>query len=350
MKQRDEAIRLSRLVRDLAEPAILLGAAAIGVGLSVEMREAGSVAGLLITPFLMVVLFTLFARVSLGQLREAARDWRYLLTAVGLNFVSTPLIAFFLGWVFLRDEPALWVGLVLALITPCTDWYLIFTDLAGGDVHRNLALLPWNLILQLVLLPVYLLIFTQTLVPVDLSTLVRAFALYVVILLVAAQLVGWRRPPVAVSGWLARLGFAALALTVIAMFTSQGEIVLKRPTLFLKMGPPMLSFYLISFSLSWLVSRWLRYPRERFVALACTTTARNSPLALPLAVVLFPAHPVVALSQLIEPVLEIPSLILFSALAKRRVQPAAAPTAVQLVDQKSYGNDCTGYVSEENQT
>jgi ACR3 family arsenite efflux pump ArsB len=300
----------------VADPIVLLGAAAVGVMLSVGLDGARNVVGQIITPLLMVVLFTLFARVSLGRLREAARDWRYLLTAVGLNFVTTPLIAFFLGWAFLRDEPALWVGLVLALITPCTDWYLIFTDLAGGDVHRNLALLPWNLILQLVLLPVYLLVFTQTLVPVELSTLLRAFALYAAIPLAGAQLMRWRHPQVAVSEGLARLGFAALALVVLAMFTSHGEIVLKRPTLFLRMAPPMLSFYLISLSLSWLVSRRLRYPREKFVALACTTTARNSPLALPLAVVLFPAHPVVALSQLIEPALEIPILIVFSALSR----------------------------------
>jgi arsenite transporter len=195
---------------------------------------------------------------------------------------------------------------------------LIFTDLAGGDLHRNLALLPWNLILQLILLPVYLLLFTQKLVPVELSTLSKAFALYVVITLSGAQLLRWCRPQVAVSERLSRLGFAALALTVAAMFTSHGDIFLEDPTLFLRMAPPMLSFYIISISLSRIVSRLLRFSRERFIALACTTTARNSPLALPLAVLLFPAHPIVALSQLIEPVFEIPSLILFSAMTRLR--------------------------------
>lgn len=330
----------SHWLRDLVEPAILLSAAAVGVGLSVGMPGAGRLAGRLMTPLLMVVLFTLFARVSLGQLKDAARDGRYLLTAVGLNFVSTPLIAFALGWVFLQDEPALWVGLVLALLTPCTDWYLIFTDLAGGDVPRNLALLPWNLILQLILLPGYLFVFTQTLVPVELSTVARTFVVYVAIPLLTAQLLRRRCLQVAVSGWLARLGLAALALTVMAMFTSHGGIVLERPTLFLRIGPPILSFYLISFALSWLSSRWLRYSREKFVALACTAMARNSPLALPLAVVLFPAHPVVALSQLIEPLLEIPTLILFSVLVKGREQPVIAPTAGPLAEQKFYGDDC----------
>src|SRR5512139_1016865 len=140
MVQLRNSMQLSRLIRDLFEPAVLLWSAAVGVGLSVWSNEAPSIAGHLITPFLMIVLFSLFARVSLTRLREAARDWQYLLTAVGLNFVSTPLIALFLGWVFLRDYPLLWVGLILALVTPCTDWYLIFTDMAGGDLHRNLAL------------------------------------------------------------------------------------------------------------------------------------------------------------------------------------------------------------------
>jgi len=164
------------------------------------------------------------------------------------------------------------------------------------------------------------LLFTQKLVPVELSTLAKAFALYVVIPLTVAQLLRWDRPQVAASERLSRLGFAGLALTVTAMFTSHGDIFLEDPTLFLRMAPPLLSFYIISISLSRIVSRLLRFSREGFIALACTTTARNSPLALPLAVVLFPDHPIVALSQLIEPVLEIPSLILFSFLVKLRAQ------------------------------
>lgn len=314
----------SRLLRDLSDPAILLCAAALGVGLSASLPGCTSVAERLIPPFLMAVLWSLFARVSLARLGEAARDGRYLLAAVALNFVSTPLVAFFLGWLFLRDCPVLWVGLVLALITPCTDWYLIFTELAGGDLHRNLILLPWNLILQLALLPVYLWLFTQTLVPQELSSLARAFTMYVALPLAAGQLLRWRLPRAAASRLLARAGFLALVLAVAAMFTAYGNVFLERPTIFLRMAPPMLIFYALAVSFAWLVSRWLRFPQEQFVALACTTTARNSPLVLPLAVVLFPAHPAVALGQLVEPVLEIPSLIFLAALTNLRFRPIAS--------------------------
>jgi len=320
MAHPNKRVKPLRLIRDMSFPAVLLLAAAVGLALSVWSHGARSVAGQLIAPFLMLVLFSFFSRISLTRLREAVRDRQYLLAAVGLNFLSTPLVAFLLGWLFLRDYPALWVGLMLALVTPCTDWYLIFTDLAGGDVHRNLALLPWNLILQLVMLPFYLMLLTQKLVPLEWSTLVKAFTLYVVIPLTGSQLLRWCLSKVAMSKEISLMGFAALALTVTAMFASHGEIALENPTLFLRMAPPMVSFYIISIFLSWVVSCLLRYPRERFISFACTTTARNSPLALPLAVILFPDHPIVALSQLIEPVLEIPSLILFSSLMRVRVQ------------------------------
>jgi ACR3 family arsenite efflux pump ArsB len=319
-------MKFPRVMEDLREPALLLGAAALGVAVSLGWPPVKQGAEFLIVPLLVLVLFSLFARVSLARLRDAARDRRYVLTALGLNFLSTPLLAFALGWLFLRDYPALWVGLVLALSTPCTDWYLIFTQLAGGDVHRNLALLPWNLMLQLVLLPLYLWGVTSTLVPVQLDVVAQTFAIYVAIPLVAGQLWRWKRPRAVASSWLSQLGFIALALTVAAMFASHGDLVVAEPMVFLRMAPPMMSFYLLSFGMAWGMARWLRFPREQFIALACTTTARNSPLALPLAVVLFPTQPVIALSQLIEPVLEIPSLIIFAALLKRRARAVEAPT------------------------
>lgn len=309
---------------DLREPALLLGAATLGVTVLVAWPSVKPTAEWMIGPLLVLVLFPLFARVSLGRLGHAVRDWRYLLTALGLNFISTPLLAFGLGWVFLRDYPALWVGLVLALTTPCTDWYLIFTQLAGGDVHRNVALLPWNLVLQLALLPLYLWVLTSNLVPILLDSFAYALLIYIVIPLAAGQLVRWRAPAMTTSPWFGHFGFIALALTVVAMFASHGDLVVAQPTVFLRMAPPMLTFYALSIAIAWGVARWLRFGRDKFVALACTTTARNSPLAVPLAVLLFPDQPVIALSQLIEPVVEIPSLIVFAALLQRRARPREA--------------------------
>ncbi|HIH69628.1 hypothetical protein [Methermicoccus shengliensis] len=39
---------------------------------------------------------------------------------------------------------AKWLGLIMLLVTPCTDWYLVFTGVARGDVPFCLTLLPWH--------------------------------------------------------------------------------------------------------------------------------------------------------------------------------------------------------------
>ena len=56
----------------------------------------------------------------------------------------------------LRDHPDIWVGLILYLVTPCIGWYLVFTDLADGDVELGVSLLFWNIALQIFLMPFYL--------------------------------------------------------------------------------------------------------------------------------------------------------------------------------------------------
>lgn len=59
------------------------------------------------------------------------------------------------GWLVLRQYPDFWVGAILYTLTPCIGWYLIFTDIAKGNVAWGIALLPWNVTLQVLLLPAY---------------------------------------------------------------------------------------------------------------------------------------------------------------------------------------------------
>lgn len=57
---------------------------------------------------------------------------------------------------WLPDDPALRLGVRLALLVPCTDWFITFTQLGRGNTSRAIAVTPLNLLLQLLLLPVYL--------------------------------------------------------------------------------------------------------------------------------------------------------------------------------------------------
>ena len=295
---------------------ILLVAVAIGV-LAGQSSGVASTADGLVLPALLVTLFVTFLGVALGRVRDALTRRRFLATALGFNFLWTPLFAGALGAIFLRDHPDLWVGLVLLLVTPCTDWYLVFTDLADGDVPLATSLLPFNLLLQVALLPLYLAVLAGTVVAVPLGPLVESVLFVLVVPLVGAVLArralvryrgeAWTQR---VTGRLGPVQVLALAAAVAAMFASQGEALVERPEVVLLIAVPLLVFFALTFLLGRLVVRLAGFDRAAGATFTCTTLARNSPTALAVAVAAFPDRPLIALALVVGPLLELPLLSL----------------------------------------
>lgn len=295
----------------------VLGGLAVG-----QVPGVPAVAETLILLFLMVMLFGAFARIPLSSLRDAFHNRRVVGASLGINFLWNPLLAVGLGAVFLRDHPALWVGLLMLMVTPCTDWYLVFTDIADGDVSLATSLLPYNLVLQLVLLPVYLYVFAGTLVDLPLGVLAESVALVLVVPLVAATLT--RRGLIRLKGrsWLDRTVIPRLApvqilflcLAIASMFASQGEIVLEEPGVLALIAIPVIAFYAINFVVGLGVGRVLDFSYEEVACFNCTILSRNSPTALAIAVVAFPNRPLIPLALVIGPLLELPLLSVVSRL------------------------------------
>lgn len=267
----------------------------------------------LIVPLLMAMLFGLFLSLDLSKLRASLANAKFLLTNIAINFLWTPLFAYFLGSVFLTDNLAVWIGFVMLMVTPCTDWYLVFTGLAKGNVSLSTAVLPVNLILQVVLLPVYLMVFfgqtgTIALYPLAASIVLVLFVPF--LLALTLNKIAKRN-----TGALARsVSFFAksqvlfLALAVVAMFASAGKSLAENLDVMLILLMPILLFFAVTFLIALAISRLLNYSYRDKVSLVFTTMARNSPIALALAVAAFPDQPLIALSLVVGPLIELPVL------------------------------------------
>ena len=122
---------------------------AVGVGLALgQVAVIATHAETLIVPFLFLMLYGLFLFIPLKDLQQAFTHRAFLGASLAINFVWTPLLAWGLGALFLADYPALWLGFIMLMVTPCTDWYLIFTSMAKGNLPLSTSILPLNLLLQ----------------------------------------------------------------------------------------------------------------------------------------------------------------------------------------------------------
>ena len=113
-----------------------------------------------------------------------------------------------------------------------------------------------------------------------------------------------------------------LGLAVTAMFASERDTLLENLDVVILLLPPLLLFFLITFIVGKGAGRLFRFGRKESVSLIMMTLARNSPLALAIAITAFPEHPLIALSLVIGPIIELPILGLASRILIRHKKKA----------------------------
>ena len=115
----------------------------------------------------------------------------------------------------------------MLIITPCTDWYLIFTKIAKGDLKLSLSILPINLILQIILLPIYLILFFSQANTLDYTQIIYSLTIVIVIPLLLAQLtkIIFKQKLDKLTRIMSRTQILFLSLAVFSIFASQGELL-----------------------------------------------------------------------------------------------------------------------------
>lgn len=232
--------------------------AGIGIGQVELIRDN---AESFIVPLLVAMLYITFLQIPIEEIKKAFKNIKFTYTSVIINFVWTPILAWLLAMVFLGDNPALYIGFIMLMVTPCTDWYLIFTGIAKGNVALSTAILPLNLILQVILLPIYLLIFDGTTGVIELSFLVESILIVLFIPLVIAFLTKMflRNKQQLRENLISNLSVMPiifLSLAIVAMFASQGQLLLDNLDLMWQITIP--SFVLYYKFLRW-SENWAAY-------------------------------------------------------------------------------------------
>ncbi len=321
--------------RDQTKPFVLLAAVLVGVVANRIVDGRLTSLAWLSNLGLFVVMFAVMAFVEVKDLGIAFRKVRPTMLALLTNFVVTPAFAWALGILILRGHPDLWAGVILYTLTPCIGWYLIFTDLAEGDVPWGVSLMPWNLVLQIALLPFYLWLLVGKVVPVAVGTLFASVALYLLAPLAAAYAVRALLTRTKGRNWtegtyksvIGEVKMWALAVLVVAIFAFQPSFTglgLARVGLIIAV---ISLFFVGIFALSLTVGRVTRLGYADTATLVFTTTARNSESVIGVAAVAFAGHPLVLISILVGPVIELPVLLglarLMRSLRRRLAWPEA---------------------------
>lgn len=263
------------------------------VGGAIGRTVPGSASALetLVTPALILLLFATFLAVPFAEMRRALRDLRFLAAVLILNFVLVPLLVFGLSR-FVAHDRALLVGVLLVLLTPCIDYVVVFTRLAGGSASRLLAASPVLMLAQLALLPVYLGLFAGPAIldTVEIEPFVVAFLLFIAFplgLAAVTQTAARRfRAAQVVERTMDAAMVALLALSLAVIVGAQIDVVRAHAAELLGVVPIYVAFLAIAPVLGILIARLFQQDIAAARATVFSGSTRNSLVVLPLALAL----------------------------------------------------------------
>ena len=296
------------------EPVIIFSAVIAGAIFS-NIGAFAQNTSYLINIFLCLMLFALFLEVPLGDLKNSFKNVKFSLTSLIINFIWTPLFGYFLATLFLKGNVDIMIGFFMLILTPCTDWYLVFTKMAKGDLTLSLSILPINLIVQIILLPIYLVIFFSSGNTMDYSQLLYSFIIIIVIPFIAAQIVKFilndnlnRKA----GNLFSSLQIWFLTLAIFCIFASQGTLLFNNLNSIITIFIPLTIFFAVNAIIDLLISEKISFTYSEYASLTMTTLARNSPLALAIAINSFPGHELISIALVIGPLIELPVLYIIS--------------------------------------
>ncbi|WP_322520409.1 arsenic resistance protein [Guyparkeria halophila] len=212
----------ARLALEKYQVVVYLVAVAAGLGIGLSAPPSGAAPEWLIWPLLAALLYVTFTQTHLGTIGRALGDRRFLAVMLVVNFLLVPILVWGLTRLLI-DDPVLALGVFLVLLVPCTDWFISFSQLGRADVPRAIAAAPVLLLGQILLLPIYLWLFTASDIRAELpvAAMLGAFVLVILVPLLAAWFtdVGGRRHPLLRRGtqamaWLPVPLLAAVLFTI----------------------------------------------------------------------------------------------------------------------------------------
>ena len=205
-----------------------------------------------------VMIIPMLARIDFASLRQVGGYWRGIGVTLLVNWAVKPFSMallgwLFVGWLFRPLLPAAQIdsyvaGLIILAAAPCTAMVFVWSNLTKGEPHFTLSQVALNDVIMIVAFaPIVGLLLGLSAITVPWDTLVLSVGLYILVPVIAAQLLRrWQLANGGVEamnrllGILQPLSIVALLATLVMLFGFQGEQIIAQPLVILLLAIPIL--------------------------------------------------------------------------------------------------------------
>ena len=296
---------------------------AFGAISALEMAKVNIPVAVLI--WLMIV--PMLVKIDFAALKEVTRHWRGIGVTLFINWAVKPFSMALLGWLFVgylfraylpADQIDSYIaGLILLAAAPCTAMVFVWSNLSNGEPHFTLSQVALNdLIMIVAFAPIVGLLLGLSSITVPWETLLLSVVLYIVVPVIAAQVI--RRTMLASGGapalqkllkTLQPLSLVALLATLVLLFGFQGQQIIAQPLVIAMLAVPILIQVYFNSGFAYLLNRMTGEQHCVAGPSALIGASNFFELAVAAAISLFGLNSGAALATVVGVLIEVPVML-----------------------------------------
>ena len=274
------------------------------------------------------MIYPMMIQIDFGSIVRAGRQPKGLIITLVVNWVIKPFTMLGLAVLFLKVFFGQWIptalaeqyvaGAILLGAAPCTAMVLVWSYLCDGNAAHTLVQVAINdLVLLILYAPIVMLELGLTSLKVPYDTIFLSVFLYIVIPLVLGYLTRSRLIKAHGVEWLNEkflpklkpVTIIALLMTLVILFSFQGETIVKNPVHILLIAVPMtIQTYLI-FAIGYWWAKWWKVDRTVAAPAAMIGASNFFELAVAVAISLFGLGSGAALATVVGVLEEVPIML-----------------------------------------
>ena len=274
-----------------------------------------------------LMIIPMLVKIDFAALGEVTKHWRGISVTLFINWAVKPFSMALLGWFFIgylfrpmlppEQVDSYIAGLILLAAAPCTAMVFVWSNLIRGEPHFTLSQVALNDVIMIVAFaPIVALLLGLSAITVPWQTLLLSVVLYIVVPVIAAQLI--RRSVLSSGGGaglqgllkrLQPLSLLALLATLVLLFAFQGQQILAQPAVIALLAVPILIQVYFTSGFAYLLNRWAGEQHCVAGPSALIGASNFFELAVAAAISLFGLNSGAALATVVGVLIEVPVML-----------------------------------------